>query len=385
MLTMKLAIKNLLHSGLKTWLNISVLTIVFIMILFLQGFYSGMFNQIEHNMIEYEVAGGQYWHEDYDPHNPLSIDDSYAKIDAFGSAINKKYAVPILLRSGAMYTDNGMRGILIKGIDRNQTLLNIPTSVLHENTGIMSAYIGKITAKQADLHKGDMIMIRFRDIHGVNNAVEVSIDSIMNVPLQSIDVGQIWVDLEHLQELCEMDEQVSMLVVDGPLEKEIKNWEYQGMDVMFADLAAWQAQEMTGAYMMLGIFLGLAMLAIFDTQILSIFRRKKEIGTLVAVGMRQQEVVWLFTLEGMLVGISSILAGSAVGIPLLLFFQKNGIFLGNTVEDFNMNITNVLYPECSWNVIFNVSIAVLLIVAVVSFLASKRIAKMNIVQILKGK
>ncbi|MCK5817069.1 MAG: FtsX-like permease family protein, partial [Candidatus Marinimicrobia bacterium] len=182
-----------------------------------------------------------------------------------------------------------------------------------------------------------------------------------------------------------MEGQVSMLVVDDPLEKEIKNWEYQGMDVMFAALAAWQAQEMSGAYMMLGIFLGLAMLAIFDTQILSIFRRKKEIGTLVAVGMRQQQVVWLFTLEGMLLGIFSILAGSVVGIPLLLFFQKNGIVLGNTIEDLNMNIANILYPECSWNVILNVSIAVLLIVAMVSFLASKRIAKMNIVQILKGK
>lgn len=380
-----LAIKNLLHSGLKTWLNISVLTIVFIMILCLQGFYTGMFNQIEHNMIEYEVAGGQYWHKDYDPHNPLSIDDSYAKIDAFGSAINKKHAVPILFRSGAMYTNNGMRGILIKGIDRKQTLLNVPTPVLHENTGIMSAYIGKITAKQADLHKGDVVMIRFRDRHGVNNAVEVSIDSIMNVPLQSIDVGQIWVDLEHLQELCEMDGQASMLVVDDPLDKEIKNWEYQGMDVMFADLTAWKVQEMSGAYIMLGIFLGLAMLAIFDTQILSIFRRKKEIGTLVAVGMRQQQVVWLFILEGMLLGISSILAGSAVGIPLLLFFQKNGIVLGNTIENLNMNITNIIYPECSWDLILKVSIAVLLIVVVVSFFAAKRIAKMNIVQILKGK
>ncbi len=355
------------------------------MILCLQGFYTGMFNQIEHNLIEYEVAGGQYWYEDYDPHNPLSIDDSYAKIDAFGSAINKKHAVPILFRSGAMYTDNGMRGILIKGIDRKQTLLNVPTSILHENTGIMSAYIGKITAKQADLHKGDVVMIRFRDRHGVNNAVEVSIDSIMNVPLQSIDVGQIWVDLEHLQELCEMNGQASMLVVDDPLDKEIKNWEYQGMDVMFADLTAWKVQEMSGAYMMLGIFLGLAMLAIFDTQILSIFRRKKEIGTLVAVGMRQQQVVWLFILEGMLLGISSILAGSAVGIPLLLFFQKNGIVLGNTIEDLNMNITNIIYPECSWDLILKVSIAVLLIVVVVSFFAAKRIAKMNIVQILKGK
>jgi ABC-type lipoprotein release transport system permease subunit len=385
MLAIKLAIKNLLHAGLRTWLNISALTLVFIMILFVQGLYSGMFHQIEHNMIEYEVAGGQYWQENYDQHNPLSIDDSYAGYDAFQSQIEEKHAVPILLRSGVIYTESGMRGVLIKGIDRDQTLLNVPTSVLHEDRGYISAYIGKIMAKQANLQKGDVIMLRFRDRHGMNNAIEASIDSIMHVPLQSVDVGQIWVDLEHLQELTDMEDQASMLVIDDPLDSEIDSWEYQGMDVMFADLAAWKAQEMTGGYMMMAIFLGLAVLAVFDTQILSIFRRKKEIGTLVALGMRQHEVLGLFTLEGMLIGVFSMLIGSAVGIPMLLYFQKTGINLGNTMEGLGLNIMNVLYPECSWNIIWTVSITVLLVVAVVSFLAAKRIAKMNIVQVLKGK
>ncbi len=136
---------------------------------------------------------------------------------------------------------------------------------------------------------------------------------------------------------------------------------------------------------MMAIFLGLAVLAVFDTQILSIFRRKKEIGTLVALGMRQHEVVGLFTLEGMLIGVFSMLIGSAVGIPILLYFQKTGLNLGNTMEELGMNIMNVVYPECSWNIIGTVSITVLVVVAVVSFIAAKRITKMNIVQILKGK
>ena len=40
------------------------------------------------------------------------------------------------------------------------------------------------------------------------------------------------------------------------------------------------------------------MLAIFDTQVLSIFRRQKEIGTYVALGMTRKQVVALFTVEG---------------------------------------------------------------------------------------
>ena len=380
----RLAIKNILHAGLRTWLNISALMLVFIMILFMQGMYSGMFNQIERNMLEYEVAGGQYWLNDYDPDNPLKIDDSHAELDVFKTDISKKNAVPILYRSGALYGENGMRGVLIKGIDRQQTLLNIPTNALRYDTGVLSAYIGKIMADQANLSKGDIVLLRFRDSHGVNNAVEVSIDSIMHLPLQSIDVGQIWVDLESLQELCNLENHASIVVVKNELDITNTEWEYQGRDIMFADLLAWKAQEVAGGNMMVAIFLGLAVLAIFDTQILSIFKRKKEIGTLVAIGMRQQDVVGLFTLEGIMIGLAAMVAGATFGVPLVLYFQKYGINLGS-MESFGMNIMNVLYVEFSLEILWQVSIAVLIIVSLVSFLAAKRIAKMNVVQVLKGK
>lgn len=381
----RLAVKNLFHAGLRTWLNISALTLVFIMILFVQGLYSGMFNQIEDNMIRYEVAGGQYWQADFDPNNPLKLDDSHASYITFESEIKKGNAVPILYRSGAMYTENGVRGVLIKGIDKDQSLLKVPTTSLNNKNGYMSAYIGKNMAEQAGLTEGDEVLLRFRDKNGMNNAIDVSIDSIVHFPIQSIDIGQIWVDLNTLQTYSELENEATVIVVNKEFDIKDPQWVYQGMDVMFADLSAWRAQEMTGGYVMMGIFLGLAMLAIFDTQILSIFRRKKEIGTLVAVGMRQQEVVALFTLEGMILGLISILAGSTVGIPLLLYFNNKGMVLGKSMEDLGMNIMSVLYPECSWDVIGQVSMAVMIIVILVSFLASRRIAKMNIVQILKGK
>lgn len=380
----RLAIKNILHAGLRTWLNISALTLVFIMILFMQGLYSGMFNQIEHNMIEYEVGGGQYWLKDVDLNNPLKIDDAHADYDIFHSVIENKKALPILYRSAALYGENGIRGILIKGIDRDQTLLNVPTNILRYDTNVLSAYIGKIAADQANLSQGDILVLRFRDDQGVNNAVEVSIDSIMHLPLQSIDVGQIWVDLESLQELCGLEKQASIIVVEDELNIHSTTWEYQGMDVMFADLLAWKAQELAGAYMMFAIFLGLAVLAIFDTQILSIFKRKKEIGTLVAIGMRHQDVVGLFTLEGVMIGFVSTLIGSVLGVPLLLYFKEHGINLGN-MESFGMNIMNILYVDFTMNILWQVCCAVLVIVGVVSFFAAKRIAKMNVVQVLKGK
>jgi predicted lysophospholipase L1 biosynthesis ABC-type transport system permease subunit len=53
------------------------------------------------------------------------------------------------------------------------------------------------------------------------------------------------------------------------------------------------------------------MLAIFDTQVLSVFRRQKEIGTYIALGYTRKEVVTLFTVEGSMHAVlAALLAGS---------------------------------------------------------------------------
>ena len=51
---------------------------------------------------------------------------------------------------------------------------------------------------------------------------------------------------------------------------------------------------------MFAILLSLAAMGIFNAQVLSIFRRGREIGTLMALGMRRSRVVGLFTRESTL-------------------------------------------------------------------------------------
>ncbi|MCK4813874.1 MAG: FtsX-like permease family protein [Candidatus Marinimicrobia bacterium] len=382
---LRLAIKNFFGAGLRTWLNVGALSIVFATILLMQGMYTGLFTKIENDMIHFEVAGGQYWQKNYDPHNFLNVDDSYADYSAFQDKIDLDEAVPILIRSAYLYSDANMQGILLKGIDRNQSLLEMPTHTFNSEPGIISVYMGSIMAKHAHIQEGDNVMIRFRDKHGVNNAIEAEVSHIMHVPIQSIDIGQIWIDLNILQKLTDLENHATIVTVNEPLSRKIGGWDYQGMDVMFADLTAWKMQELSGGYMMMAILLGLVVISVFDTQMLAIFRRKKEIGTLVAIGMRQQGVVWLFTVEGMLYAVFAVIIGAVPGIPFLYYLQKHGINLGSSMEELAMNIANVIYPECSWNVIFTVSAMVFIVVILVSYFAAKRITKMNIVQTLKGK
>jgi len=79
MINLKLAFKNIIGAGLRTWLNAIVLSIVFISMIALNGIIQGMNHSTINNMKNTIYGGGQYWHKNYDPYDPLSIKNSHAK------------------------------------------------------------------------------------------------------------------------------------------------------------------------------------------------------------------------------------------------------------------------------------------------------------------
>ena len=69
MIIPRLALKNLLGAGLRTWLNVVVLSLSFVLIIWLQSLYKGMGDQAKQAKTDIEFAGGQYW----PPANSMSV------------------------------------------------------------------------------------------------------------------------------------------------------------------------------------------------------------------------------------------------------------------------------------------------------------------------
>ena len=92
MLSLKLAYKNIIGAGLRTWLNVAVLSLVYIIIIGTQGIFTGMNEQASRAMIKDEIGGGQYWNKNYDPFDPLTFENSHGhlltvlKAEPFSSA-----------------------------------------------------------------------------------------------------------------------------------------------------------------------------------------------------------------------------------------------------------------------------------------------------------
>jgi ABC-type antimicrobial peptide transport system permease subunit len=98
-------------------------------------------------------------------------------------------------------------------------------------------------------------------------------------------------------------------------------------------------------------------------------------------------VVGLFTLEG---GLNAFLAAIMTVIlfgPLLWYFGNNGIWLGVDYSDGAMGIIvqKYLIPVYSFGLIVMTTIIVSIIVLIVSYLPSRRIARMKPTDALRGK
>ena len=388
MVTLKLAYRNLVGAGLRTWLNVAVLSFTYVLIIWHQGLFSGMHEQASRDYIKDEIAGGQYWIDGYDPYDPLTLEESHGVVlEPFEFLIEAKQATPILIRQGTIYPEGRVQSALIKGIDPDQTILDIPTDRLRSDEIYLPVMIGKLMAKRNSLHIGDEITIRWRDANGTFDAADGTIVEIMNTNVPTIDMGQVWVPLKRLQEMSGLVNEATIVVVKKGVRQyeDLSDWKFKGHDFLLKDINDMIKSKRFGGAVLYVILLFLAMLAIFDTQVLSIFRRRKEIGTLMALGMIRSRVIALFTLEGAMHGILGIAIAAIYGIPILIYSAKTGIPLPSTGEEYGFALTTRLFPAYSAWLVCGTVFIIMVTVTIVSYLPSRKISHVRPTDALKGK
>jgi putative ABC transport system permease protein len=388
MIIPRLALRNLLGAGLRTWLNVIVLSFSFVVIIWLQGLYKGMGDQARVAQTNAEFGGGQYWQEKYDPFDPLTLQDAHAAIpESLQTLIDDGQATPILISQATIYPEGRLRTILMKGIDPAQSVVNLPTQYLDQKDEDLPALIGTRMAKNTGLKIGDTVTVRWRDVQGTFDARDAKIVQIMKTSVPTVDQAQIWVPLEKMQALTRMENEASLVILaQGTKEfPKISGWLHKDMNFLLKDIDLMVKSKQAGGSIVYTILLCLAMLAIFNTQVLSIFRRRKEMGTLMSMGMTRSKIIQLFTLEGAMHSVLAAVVAAIYGIPLLLWSAKTGWAMPDAVDDFGMALGEALFPVYSTGLVIGTTIVILVVTTIVSFLPTRKIAKLKPTDALRGK
>lgn len=388
-IAIQLALRNLLGAGLRTWLNAIVLSFSFVAIIWMQGLMVGWDYQAKRDMQEWEIGKGQYWHALYDPYDALSLENSHAVLpNQLQLMADKHSAVPILITPATMYPNDRMLHVHLRGIPSDQTLLNIPTQVLDTVlTDALPIVIGSSMARSTGLEKGSRTMIQWRDSKGTFDAVEAEVVDLFVSNVPSIDAGQVWMELTKLQALTGLPHHATIVSLQDTkqLPNTLDNFVLKQQSDLTKEIDEMIQTKSAGQSVFYIVLLLLAMLAIFDTQILSIFRRQKEIGTYIALGYTRQQVVGLFTIEGAMYAVLAAFVALLYGIPFFIWQSKVGFTIPMETSDFGMAIAPVMYPVYSVGLIVSTTLIVFVTTTIVSYLPARRIAKMNPTDALRGK
>jgi putative ABC transport system permease protein len=388
MVSIRLALRNILGAGLRTWLNVIVLSFSFVMIIWHKGLLDGWDRQAIHDMIRWEIAGGQYWVNAYDPYDPFSLSESHAPIpEELDVSIREGNTIPLLYTQGTIYPKGRMQSILIKGIEPGQDIIAVPSEMLRAGPDEIPAIIGTGMAASTGLEEGNYVTIRWRDKNGAFDATKVKITGIFKTNVPSVDASQVWLPIDMLREMMLLPGEATILIC-RETEQEIQSipgWSYQAQDELLMDLQKIIRSKSMAGLIIWAILLMVAMLAIFDTQVLSIFRRQREIGTYVALGMTRRQVVSLFTFEGAMHAVFATAFGALYGLPLLSLQAKRGISLPVSSQDYGLTMAEKLYPVYSLGLILGTVVVVMVVTTLVSYWPSRKIARMNPTEALRGR
>jgi len=383
-LAFQLAYKNCIKGGLRTWLNAGILSFAFILILFFNGLMDGWNEETKKETIAWEYGEGQIWSKNYDPLDPFTLQNSVKEIPEK----LKDVGVPILIQQGSIYPQQRFIPIQLKGIDVNQKAVKIPTDILAKSKAEIPVLIGKRMAKTAQLKVNDQVLLRWKDKHGVYDAKQLTIVGVFDTNVGGVDNGQLWMSLKTLQKMTRLDNKATIWIANNKEAKQIvaglNNWKFVGLKELLKDIEEMVEMKKSSNSIFYLMLLSIALLAIFDTQVLSIFRRQKEIGTYLALGLTKTKVMLIFTLEGVMYSVLAIFLGAVYGTPLLWYLQREGLYIPNS-DDLGMAIADRIYPYYTVGLIIQTILLIVVSATIVSYLPARKISKLNPVNALKGK
>jgi putative ABC transport system permease protein len=135
---------------------------------------------------------------------------------------------------------------------------------------------------------------------------------------------------------------------------------------------------------MLVVIASLGAFIISNIMMMVVMERRREIGILKSMGMKQWEILVLFLTEGTVLGFAGSAAGIAGGLLVNGLLSIKGLDFSKVMESVTIPIESVIYPQFDPVAIIQIFFTGVVISALMSLLPSRQAAKMNPIDAIKS-
>jgi len=239
--------------------------------------------------------------------------------------------------------------------------------------------IGKGLAEMLDVSVGNRVTLVGRQRNGAMRQHSMTIVGVFDLGLPDAEKGMVFITLPEAQTLYKLRDQETEVTITlrgvgqekalmSELQKDLPNYEVDSWETLMPELRQTMDIKATFVSIFGFVVLMIASIGILNLMLMAVFERTREMGVLAALGMKGRQVMGLFLLEGVFVGLVGAVIGCLLGWALVVALAQVGIdfSFASQAGDITALMGDRIYPSTTALDILTTGIAVLVIAALAS-------------------
>ena len=384
----KLAWRNLWRNTRRTLLTILALSLSLIFLILTLEIYDYMMLQSVKDTLSRFTGHARLSRKDFFEEFKLSLS---IPVDSFPSSLRENPEVegytPRLMTFALISSGNETRGIQLLGVD---------TSGEKRTTRLLSAIEGRMDASGKDIpcvvpgkpvlelmgrDIGDTLFVVGNGWDGSIYAEDVLVCGVFETGNPSIDASTALIEISSLQKVLNLEGRAHYFVIRLRHPMKALRWKSSVRIPEGMELKVWQEWmksiwEIIRIWGILKIIFGLifymaVVLIAFNSLMMAFFERRREFAVILALGMKRSLLFLSVFLEGVIMGIASIVIALPLSLIIAITLRKfpidlSGLLTTTSWEGMHIipRISAMLNPENYW-----ISTGLLLLLVIISSLA----------------
>jgi putative ABC transport system permease protein len=372
----RIALRNVARHKRRTAITAIVLTVgigVFIMV---QSLLAGMDRVTIDASIDYDSGSISLRSKDYEAHatgqplecgiqKPDSIMASLGALLPVGSTWTPRTRFYVQVSN---WTDETPALATAVWPDTDKKVFKTAEKVKGDWGAPGKVVLGASLAKDLGLQKGDSVVVTAVLPDGTLNAVELEVGGVADLPLYSLSAQAVYVTMGDAEALVGAPLPVTEIDIRLPRQATLDALIGQAegvaarLEANYRELAALSIGRAMGdylamrnmkskfAYIIIVIVLLISSVGIFNTILMSMYSRIREIGVLAAYGFEPRQIKRLFSLEGMIIGIIGSAGGVLLGALFVWWLTSHGLSFGGMFGNLDLgNLPKDLFIRGEWS------------------------------------
>ena len=289
----------------------------------------------------------------------------------------------------ASYADK-TKGVLILGIDpfKENEVNNLHEQIIDgeyiESVNENAVVLGEGLASQLKLSVNDTLVLLGQGYHASSAAAKFRVKGIIKLGAVELNDNVVYMPLKQSQYMHGAENRLSsvsvMLDKTTNLERlkqslqipiDIDKYEVMTWKEMMPELDQFIEADTTGHYIIIGVLYLIISFGLFGTLMMMVFERKRELGILIAIGMKKHLLAFILLLESVMISLVGCFAGVIAGILVVNWFTVHPIHLTGELKEVyeDYGIESIIYFSGHENIFIFQTLIVLVLSILLAFIS----------------